>query len=134
MLLLISLSTSLNLYPMQTESPAHTTNQIFTECSDEPCETIKQGTWSHIAKNLAGSLIIGSVVGSLYGASCAYLERQCHDYLAFTRPISWALFICMKHATLKSIESDAKKCNVACDHATLYASAWISDWIAYSLC
>ena len=89
----------------------------------------KPGRWSGLTKNIAGTLLIGSLIGSLYGTSCAYLEQNANFFL-FEWPFSWIIFICMKHATLEGIMYDAKKNNIECYRSTLYNSAWISDWLA----
>jgi len=131
LLLLVLLQGPLSILSMETKLATQAINHISTEYSDQHYPTAKQGLWRHLTKNLASTFIIGSVIGSFYGASCAYLERQCPDWFAFLWPISWILFIGMKHATLESIVADAKKRNIDCHRSTLYNSAWICDWIAY---
>lgn len=94
----------------------------------------KKGGWQYLTKNIASTLIIGSLIGSIYGGSCAYLEREGPRWISFIWPVNWLIFMTMKHASLETILLDAKKHNIDCHRATLYNSAWISDWLSYLYC
>ena len=125
-IVLLTLCTSMTL----TSNEIQRANTIQQNESNNSCTCTKSGRWHLLAKKIAKSALLGSIVGSAYGASCAYLENKSR-WIYSLWPISWIIFLVMKHATLESILRDAKKYKVDCNRTTLYNSAWIADWLAY---
>jgi len=126
--LILSLGISLNMLCVTGIDQRNEAKIIAQEDSQT-----KPGRWSGLTKNITGTLLLGLLIGSLYGASCAHLEQNA-DFFLFAWPLSWVLFICMKHATLEGIMYDARRHNIECHRSALYNSAWISDWLAYLYC